>query len=322
MHVILIDAKNAMFRFGFVHPRLTAPSGELTGAVYGLTGLLPRLKKKYPESRFVMVWDGEGPTWRHSYWEGYKANRKPSTDPTFESVRKGVLRQIPGVKKTTALLGIPQLEVPGVEADDLIGILAMSCLAQKCVPVIYSSDKDFLQLMHMGVTVIRCGVDPETPQSVFERFGCKPEDVLKVRALAGDSSDGIPPACKGVGEKTAAKYVAAGIDPSSTSLCAAREYAAMTKDEGVYLKASSKLTLRWADVRRNYHLMRIATCFNEPHLRPQGAVIGQCGYAVTTLVREAPKRIPANYRTFLAGLSEWNLREALEERDTLWHIQK
>src|ERR1039457_5473179 len=118
MKIILIDGKNAVYRFGWVHRNLRSPDGEGTGVVYGVLDLLIRLKRKFEDSKFVVVWDGKGPTWRHKMFEGYKLKDKPG-NPEIAAI----LNQIPLLEKTLKLIGSPQIEVEGVECDDVIGIL-------------------------------------------------------------------------------------------------------------------------------------------------------------------------------------------------------
>jgi DNA polymerase-1 len=328
MTLILLDAKNAIYRFGFAHKTLTNSEGLPTGAVYGILGALVRLKRLYPDGQFVMVWDGVGQTWRHRLYAGYKSNRFADTDKPDEV--KAVLGQIDLVKRITRLMSIPHIEVPTVEADDLIGLAAIMQRAFGLKAVVYSSDKDFMQLMGAGVTVIRPQpfaqdsakkrMAPETKKSVMKQFGCLPEDILKVRAFAGDTSDAIPTAIAGIGPKRALACIKAGADPS--------------KDEGwktvTDLKLYGRLREHWADVRRNYKLMQIVGIILDTAL---------FGHEATKLIKEnldyARRELRAGeggcvfelsqrrekYWEFLCLLVELDLLEALENRLFLWRIQ-
>ena len=126
-----------------------------------------------------MVWDGPGRSWRYDLYPEYKAARqsKDKSDVAF------IFKQMPTLKTITAMLGIPSVEVPAVEADDLIGILAMWTLQNNHGPIIYSSDKDFIRFVQYSIGVIR-DVDKkyplrlETAESVQVSFGCGVKDVL------------------------------------------------------------------------------------------------------------------------------------------------
>jgi DNA polymerase I len=251
MTAILIDGSNIAYRFGYVHRFLTATDGRKTGVAYGLTGLLLRLKRRYPDARFVVVWDGfqRHKSWRHQIYADYKGNRKgEKPQELIEAVG-----QIPMVDRMLAKIGVPTIRVDEIEADDLIGILATASRAKGWDVVIYSSDKDYLQLMRHGIKLIR-DTDKdhrlaiETPLSVFREFRCDPKDLLKVRALAGDKSDNIPGIEAGVGPVKASKLIAAGFDFKMSPIAS-----------------------------RNYRLMKLVTEIDFPHfsdearekLRPQ-----------------------------------------------------
>jgi DNA polymerase-1 len=288
-HVILIDARNALYRFGFVNRTLQSSKGVKTGAVYGLLNCLLRLKRKYRDSWFVMVWDGTGKTWRHELFPGYKGNRPGTKSPEVLAV----LEQIPIVKELTTMLGVPQVEVDNMEADDAIGILATQCVRQNWTPVVYSSDKDFLQLMPKGVLVIR-DVDktnrllPETERTVYQMFGCYSANVLKVRALCGDPSDGIPNIKRGIGIKTAVKLINAGFDPSLPPPPGDKE------KEIAY---------------RNYKLMQIAT--------EKGNLLHKAVGEVFRTRRD----LRHSLRDVTARLGELDMVTALENRHELWKLQ-
>lgn len=295
--VILIDSKNALFRFGSVH-RYLKHGDRHTGAIYGILGLLLRLKEKYPDAFFVMVWEGKGKSWRHEFWDGYKANRKKG-DTVPEEIQ-AILAQVEDVTKIGEMLGIPQLSVPTLEADDLIGLLARRLTKAQYNVIVYSSDMDFLQLMKYGVKLIR-DVDktvklrPESEASVRERFGCTVDQLLMVRSLAGDKSDGIPGAVPGVGAKTAAKYVQAGAYPD-------------------------KVVEAWPTVCRNLELMRIVTRLKSCRLT-EDAFRGAY-YAIKQLEQRlaCPQEFSL-YNTLVEALAERGLVQALEKRAELLRIQ-
>ncbi len=225
MKIILIDGKNAVYRFGWVHRLLRSPEGEGTGVVYGVLDLLIRLKRKFEDSKFVVAWDGEGLTWRHKIFKEYKLRDKPK-NPEIVSI----LKQIPLLQKVLKMIGIPQIEVEGVECDDVIGILCKKIKERDWQPVIYSNDQDYLQLMQNGVILIKKDDGPVfhvvTPNDVREKFRCHIKDVLKVRALAGDTSDKIPNVFPNVGPVKAAALIGGNFDFSKNE-AALRNYKLM-----------------------------------------------------------------------------------------------
>jgi len=301
MTYILLDAKNSLYRFGWVGRSLRNSEGVPTGAIYGILRLLLRLKKKYPVSRFVCVWDGAGQGWRHKLFPAYKANRHKEKDIPQEV--KDLFVQIPYVKSVLDAIGIPQIEIAGLEADDVIGVLARS-YSKKHKVVVYSMDKDFMQLMSM-VELIR-DVDkkdrlsPETEKKVIARFGCSSKDVLKVRAIAGDHSDGIPNPVAGIGPKTAAKLIASGVDPSS---CA-------------YDTSWPKnIKAHWKDIHRNYLLMKLPLSAKDKMMTTDQ----QCALQSA---RKRGKEIEGGAIFGLVDiLGRLQLSEAMESRRELYHIQ-
>lgn len=324
MRLILIDAKNALYRFGHAHYGLRTDDGIHTGAVYGLLGCLLRLKKKYPDGKFVMVWDSGGRGWRSKLFPEYKDGRHKALDANatakekreFKEAserRQAILNQENMLVEITASMGIPQLAVRNVEADDLIGILAVRALKKEWRPVIYSSDKDFMQLMHRGVKIIRTKTDVCKPSHILKEFGCAPEDLLEVRAIAGDKSDGIPNPVKGVGPKTASKWLLEGIHP--------RDHEApwwpLTK---INTKARD-LIAAWDVVHRNYQLMRLVTRANDKRLGNRVPVVTKAVVQVTRqLQAESCSRAP--YDMFVTGLRGLQLEEALAVRRALHNIMK
>jgi DNA polymerase-1 len=299
MTVILIDGKNALFRFGYAHKLLRTTEGVPTGAIYGVLGCLLRLKKRYPAAKFVVVWDGPGKSWRHKFWAGYKANRHAP-----DETKSRILAQIPALTEITGMMGIKHVVLDGVEADDLLGILALRCVELRWQSIIYSSDKDFIQLMDRGVQLIR-DVDKsdklavETNKSVFAMFGCHPVDVLWVRAIAGDTSDGFKPVVRLLGPKKAAKLVAAGLDP-----------------------VPAQLRSVWGDVERNVRLMRVGDTLEFD--AKNRTIIQRAIDDITRGLRASSDHYcdDLHYASFLRLLSSLQLVEAVENRHRLWRIQE
>jgi DNA polymerase-1 len=199
--LLLIDAYAMIFRayYAFIRaPRMNS-KGENTSAVFGFAVTLDDLIKKINPTHIGVAFDPEGGTFRHEAYEQYKAQR-PETP---EDIRKAV----PVIKQLLQAMNIPVLEVPGFEADDVIGTL--SVLAEKAGYEVYMAtpDKDYGQLVSEHVFMYRPrhtgGFELMGPKEVCDKYGLqRKEQVIDLLGLMGDASDNIP-GCKGVGEKTA-----------------------------------------------------------------------------------------------------------------------
>lgn len=187
------------FRAFHALPPLTNRSGLPTGAVYGFTSMLTKLLREGPDVRIIVVVDARGKTFRSEIDPQYKANRSP-TPPDL-------VTQIPWIKKMVPALGLPLVEVAGVEADDVIGTLATQARELGYAVDIVTSDKDMMQLVGGGVQLVdtmqnRISREPE----VEKKFGVPPAQVVDVQGLMGDAVDNIP-GVKGIGEKTAKRLI-------------------------------------------------------------------------------------------------------------------
>ena len=194
--LVLVDGSSYLYRAFHALPALTNADGEPTGALYGVVNMLHKLLADEPEARFAVVFDAPGRTFRDELFEQYKAHRPPMPDE--------LRAQREPLKQIIAALGVPVLEVDGVEADDVIGTLA----ARAPGPVIISTtDKDMAQLVDERVTLLNTMSGTRLdPQGVREKFGVPPEAIRDYLALVGDTSDNIPGVPK-VGPKTAAKWL-------------------------------------------------------------------------------------------------------------------
>jgi len=197
--VVLVDGSSYLYRAYHALPPLTNSRGEPTGAVYGVTNMLRRLLKDYPDAHVAVVFDAKGKTFRDEMFEDYKAHRPPMPDD--------LVAQIEPLHEVVRALGFPLLEVPGVEADDVIGTLAREA-AEAGHPVIISTgDKDMAQLVDDRVTLVNTMTDTRLDaEGVREKFGVPPERIVDYLALVGDTSDNIPGVPR-VGPKTAAKWL-------------------------------------------------------------------------------------------------------------------
>ncbi len=197
---VMVDGSSYLYRAFHALPPLTTSKGQDTGAVYGVVNMLRKLLDTYHPRRVAVVFDARGKTFRDELFEAYKANR-PSMPPELAS-------QIEPLLEIVRAMGLPLLQVPGVEADDVIGTLARRATAAGWHTVISTGDKDLAQLVNPQVTLINTMNDTVLDeQGVVEKFGVRPDQIIDYLALVGDASDNIPGVPK-VGPKTAAKWLA------------------------------------------------------------------------------------------------------------------
>ena len=197
--LILVDGSSYLFRAFHALPPLTNSSGVPTGAVYGVINMLRKLVDEYQPEHMVVVFDAKGKTFRNDLYKEYKANRPPMPDD---------LRvQIEPLHDLVTALGYPKLVIKGVEADDVIGTLAVQAEAHGMDVLISTGDKDMAQLVTKKVTLINTMNNSlMTPDGVVEKFGVRADQIIDYLALVGDSADNIPGVPK-VGPKTAAKWL-------------------------------------------------------------------------------------------------------------------
>ncbi|VAW72614.1 DNA polymerase I, partial [hydrothermal vent metagenome] len=197
---IMVDGSSYLYRAFHALPPLTSSKGQDTGAIYGVVNMLRKLLDSYQSDRVAVVFDAKGKTFRDDLYEAYKANR-PSMPPELSS-------QIEPLLAIVRAMGLPLLQVPGVEADDVIGTLAKKATAAGWHTVISTGDKDLAQLVNPQVTLINTMNDTILDEArVPEKFGVRPDQIIDYLALVGDTSDNIPGVPK-VGPKTAAKWLA------------------------------------------------------------------------------------------------------------------
>ncbi len=196
---ILVDGTSYFYRAFHALPPLTNSQGEPTGAVYGVANMLRRLLKDYAPEYMAVIFDAPGKTFRDDLFAAYKAQRPPMPDD--------LRAQIEPLHALVRALGIPLLQVDGVEADDVIATLASKAAAQQLFTLISTSDKDMAQLVgayvHLINTMNNTVLDVD---GVRMKFGVGPERIVDYLALVGDTSDNIP-GVPMVGPKTAAKWL-------------------------------------------------------------------------------------------------------------------
>ncbi|MGI5309994.1 DNA polymerase I [Rheinheimera sp. WS51] len=193
--LILVDGSSYLFRAYHSPPHLTNSRGEATGAIYGVVNMLKSLLRQYNPKQMAVVFDAKGPTFRNEMYSEYKANRIAMPDD--------LRSQIEPLHKIIKAMGLPLISISGVEADDVIGTLARKASAVGRDMLISTGDKDMAQLVNQHVTLINTMTNTILqPDTVLEKFGVKPEQIIDYLALMGDKSDNIP-GLPGVGEKTA-----------------------------------------------------------------------------------------------------------------------
>ena len=201
--LVLVDGSSYLYRAFHAMPDLRAvpgdPASAATGAIRGMVNMLQRLRKDMPATHAVCVFDAKGPTFRDAIYDQYKAQRAPMPDD--------LRSQIEPIHEVVRLLGWTVLDVPGVEADDVIGTLAQAAARQGIAVVISSGDKDMSQLVNEHITVIdTMNGKRRDVAGVTEEFGVPPALMVDFQILVGDAVDNVPGVEK-VGPKTAAKWL-------------------------------------------------------------------------------------------------------------------
>lgn len=178
---------------------MTRSDGTPVNAVRGFTQMMINLRKDHPSDYFAVIFDPKGGSFRNEIYDLYKANRgAPPED---------LVPQFPLVRQATRALGLPAVEMPGYEADDLIATYARIGEERDLDVIIVSSDKDLMQLVTDRVTMLDPMKNTLIDRSgVMDKFGVRPDQVIDVQALAGDSSDNVP-GVPGIGIKTAAQLI-------------------------------------------------------------------------------------------------------------------
>ena len=197
--LILIDGSAYIFRAYYGLPPMNRADGTPINAVFGFTNMLVKLIEDYRDDKMIVIFDAARENFRNTIFKEYKANRGETPEdliPQFEIIRQCV-----------DAFNIPQLEIEGYEADDIIATYCKLAEKQKIDSIIVSSDKDLMQLVTKKITMLdpmknkKIGID-----QVIEKFGLPPEKVIQIQALTGDKVDNIPGA-PGIGPKTALQLI-------------------------------------------------------------------------------------------------------------------
>ena len=198
--IFLIDGSSYLYRAFHAMPPLSTSSGLPTGAVKGVVNMLRNLRKENPNSHYLSIFDAKGKNFRHDIYKEYKANRPPMPEDLRE--------QLSPLKEICNAMGMPVIEIPKVEADDVIASLA-NLGSKQGIPIVISSlDKDLMQLVDDPLIKMMNTMNNQIydVSGVQEKFGVHPNQIIDYLAIVGDSSDNIPGVPK-VGPKTAVKWL-------------------------------------------------------------------------------------------------------------------
>ena len=198
--LILLDGSAFLFRayFSTLSQNLTNDDGFPTGAMFGVINAIKHLQRKYPQAKLIAIFDAKGKNHRHELYPQYKAHRKPADEE--------LVMQIEPLYEIIRAMGFHFMCVPGVEADDVIATLSRCADENKLKTIIASGDKDLMQLVSDNITQLNMKGDLYDQAGVVEKMGVRPDQILDLLALTGDSADNIP-GVPSVGPKTAIKWL-------------------------------------------------------------------------------------------------------------------
>ena len=197
--LVLIDGSSYLYRAFHALPNLTNSQGEPTGALHGVLSMINKLVREQPAVHIGVVFDAPGKTFRDDMYAEYKANRPPMPDELRE--------QVEPLLEAVRSMGLPLLQVQGVEADDVIGTLCKEAAGKNLRVLVSTGDKDLAQLVNDKVTLVNTMNETFLDRDgVKTKFDVYPEQIVDYLALVGDSSDNIP-GVPMVGAKTAAKWL-------------------------------------------------------------------------------------------------------------------
>lgn len=321
--VVLIDGKNLAYRVHFTHRGLSS-HGFPTSVLYGALANLLSMSRRIPDTPFVWCWDGAGKTWRHKMAAAtYKATREEMRQNHASDVAL-LHQQLPVLKKFLINTGFKVYEVPRLECDDLIGILTKEIIARDLFDevIIYSGDKDFYQFIGERVKQVKGMRDGKLawadPKEIKEEFGIPVSKWTQLRAIIGDPSDNIPRIFPGVGPKTAAKFVLAGIDASQEKPPKGVQLQYIIRKKEVDFKAS------WDKVRLNYILSQIPTEWHCQYY--DSGTKRTLRSIVKALDRDAFLRDPEitddeeRYRDMVGWLMRYDMEELYTQRQVIWQL--
>ena len=197
--IILVDGSSYFYRAYHALPPLTTSTGIPTGAIHGVLNMLKKLINDRKPNYMVVVFDAKGKTFRDQIYKEYKANRPPMPED--------LQLQITPLKEAIENLGMPLLSIEGVEADDVLGTLALEAKNSGFNVIISTGDKDMAQLVNENITLVNTMSDQVLDQDgVKDKFGIYPDRIIDYLSLIGDKVDNVP-GVQGCGPKTAIKWL-------------------------------------------------------------------------------------------------------------------
>lgn len=316
---------------------LSREDGFPTGALFGCLNSMLSMVRKLPDAGIIWVWDGQGDTWRHIFMrtlpqltakvtkKGYKGNRNHKVSKIKSeypsSPRERAFLQIPILKLILEGSGIRNIEVSGVECDDILAMLTKRFLAlnRKNEVIIHSGDKDYYQLLSNRVKILTRVKEGKpiwiTEHDVRKKYGVSPRDWAKLEALAGGHNN--VPHLQNIGSVRAKKLLKQGLDPSN--VLAPKSVDGFNKYFEPY-----GVDRMWSCIHGNYTLCKLVTTPDDPILSEE--VRGKLASLFAKLMSE--KRFfrrksckdSAHYRRVSLLLSQYELASILGRRETLWRI--
>lgn len=201
--LVLVDGNSLAYRAFFALPLLSNDKGVHTNAIYGFAMILMKMLEDEKPTHMLVAFDAGKTTFRHETFKEYKGGRQ-KTPPELSE-------QMPFIRELLDAYQVKRYELPQYEADDIIGTLAVEAEKDGFEVKIFSGDKDLTQLStdHTTVAITKKGiteVEYYTPAHIEEKYGLRPDQIIDMKGLMGDSSDNIP-GVPGVGEKTAIKLL-------------------------------------------------------------------------------------------------------------------
>ena len=205
-NLFIIDGHASLYRshFALIRNPLITTYGLHTSAIFGFLKQIMKILQEEDPDYFACAFDSKEKTFRHKIFRDYKATRKPMPEEMQD--------QLPHLWELLEAMNIPILKKPGVEADDIIGTLAIAAEKDGIDTYIVSGDKDFMQLINEHIHLYSPGTRKSpgptlySPEKVYEKWGVYPEKIIDLLGLMGDSSDNVP-GVAGVGVKTAVKLI-------------------------------------------------------------------------------------------------------------------
>ena len=302
--LFLLDGSSYIYRAYFAIRHLSSPKGFPTNALYGFTQMLLKVMKDHAPAHVAVIFDAGKLTFRNELFPAYKATRA--------AMPEDLAQQIGPIKEMVRAFNIPALELPGFEADDIIGTIARQVEAKGMKCVVVTGDKDLMQIVSENVTLLDTMKEKSFGiADVVEKFGVEPARVVDVLALWGDASDNIP-GVPGIGEVTAKKLLQE-FGTLDELLARAGEVKGKNSEKLVEFADQARLcrTLATIDcaVPINYTMEELAV--SPPDSRRLSELFREYGF--TTLMKDLTSSPTLSCEQYRLVLTEGELRNLAEE---------